>query len=237
MPPYEGRSRLRVLGGWPGILATYGEPGRADDVALALRSAGFTAWVMPGAPAETRVHVRRFAIQDACLRVEAEPGTSWEAPLHDVRLLLHGTRWELKTEHVLETGRGSGSSGVSAAGVLLGMSGPLATSPRAETQRREERESFVHVYAAGLPTLVFRASALQYVALRDTPVEPTRVANFARVVAELRERFSHARFDDRLVSRVAQLRLLGPTLRPELHLDVAIALLTRDLCERSDPYR
>jgi hypothetical protein len=191
---YEGRSRLRVLDGWPGIVTVHAEPERAHEVAGALRAAGFVAWVMQAMATEPRLVVRRFAIEEALLRVDVDDGTALAVPLEDVRLLLH-------------------------------------------TRRREEREGFVHAIAAGVPTLVFGASALRYAELPDAPVAPTRVANFARVVAQLRERIPAARFDDRLLSRVSQVRLLGPMLPPERHLDVAISLLTHHLARRDDPYR
>jgi hypothetical protein len=235
LPMYEGRSRLRVLDGWPGIVTTHAETARAEEVAAALRSRGFTAWTMPGAPVEARLLVRRFAIEDALLRVEDDAGTSLQVPLQEVRLALHGTRFTVQSDTVLDHGASEGAGGAAARAVLrLPRNSGVS---RVTTRRREQREPFVHLYAADVPVLLFSASALKYAALPLTPVAPTRVANFARVVALLRERLSPTvRFDDRLVARVSQVRMLGPMLPPERHLDVAIAL-AGDHLSRRDPYR
>lgn len=235
LPKYEARSRLRVLDGWPGIVTTHAETARAGQVVDALLAAGFVAWAMPGAPTDSRVLVRRFEIDEAVLRAEDDAGAPLDVPLEDVRLILHCTRFAVETDTVLD--HAPAEVGASAAArAVLRMTRNAATS-RVTTRRREQRESFVQLHAAGIPTLLFRASALRYAALPGAPVAPTRVANFARVVGQLRERMPTARFDDRLVSRVSQVRLLGPMLPPERHLEVAIALFTHHLGLKSDPYR
>ena len=239
LPIYEGRSRLRVLDGWPGIVTTHAEAARAGEVAGALQATGFTAWTMPAAVAESKLLVRRFAIDETLLRVEGDGGATLELPREDVRLVLHCTRFTVETDTVLD--HAPTEAGASAAARAVLRITRNAAASRVTTRRREAREAFVHVYATGVPTLLFRASALRYAALSDAPVAPTRVANFARVVAQLRERLASgttcARFDDRLVSRVSQVRMLGPMLPPERHLDVALALLDHHLDTRRDPYR
>ena len=57
----------------------------------------------------------------------------------------------------------------------------------------------------------------------------TRAANFAFVLAELRRRCPRAVYDDRLVSKAGQSRLLGSMFEPERHLDIAVSLLSRSL--------
>ena len=53
----------------------------------------------------------------------------------------------------------------------------------------------------------------------------TRELNFAYLISELRRFCPGAKYDDRLLNRVGQVRLLGPTLNPETNLDLAIDIL------------
>ncbi|HVT14839.1 MAG TPA: hypothetical protein VHQ90_01495 [Thermoanaerobaculia bacterium] len=48
-------------------------------------------------------------------------------------------------------------------------------------------------------------------------------------MAELRRRCAQAVYDARLAKRGGQAQLLGPTLAPQRHLDVAISVLARAL--------
>jgi hypothetical protein len=92
----------------------------------------------------------------------------------------------------------------------------------------DEREAFVEVHAPGAPVLVLGERQLQYDGLR-LERQAIAVANFARLVARLRERAPQACYDERLNARVAQLQVLGERLTPEAHLEVATALLARVL--------
>ena len=92
----------------------------------------------------------------------------------------------------------------------------------------EEREGFLHLYARGMPPLAWREDRLQYRSLGKALL-PSRHANFAQVVAELRRRCPAAAYDERLATRAGQAQLLGPTLSTDDHLDVAISVLAAAL--------
>ena len=95
----------------------------------------------------------------------------------------------------------------------------------------ETREPFIRVYSQGLPVLVFRESGLIYESLGPAR-QPTQMANFNAVVSLLRERCPEAVYDNRLLQRQEQVRLLGAVLNPDAHIDVALALLKRILLSR-----
>ncbi|HMK48899.1 MAG TPA: hypothetical protein VK435_02510, partial [Thermodesulfovibrionales bacterium] len=93
----------------------------------------------------------------------------------------------------------------------------------------EVREEFLHLYYSESATpLVFIESSLQYDSLGSS-IQPSRNANFAFLLSELRRRCAKAVYDDRLVNKAGQSRLLGPRFDPERHLDLAITLLSRSL--------
>jgi len=227
---YEARTRLRVLGGGPGVLATFGEKDHAVAVADAAQRLGLPAWVVRGQPGETRRVVRRFVIRGGHLTVVVEDGQTLTAQTSHVRLLLAGLRYSLHTEWSHERSKPDGAMARAAIGFRVGGTTPVRS-------RAETRESFVLLYSPGMPTLVFAVGSLQYHAPDRRPLAATRTANFAIVVRQLREACTAARWDDRLQQRGEQARMLGPTLRPERNLDVAIALLNRDIGRERDPYR
>lgn len=229
--PYETRTRLRVLGDWPGVLVTYADEGHAQAVVAALARIGLRGWCTSGQTRELRDTGRSCEPTARTLIITGDGGRRHEVPLATVRLLLAGQRFGTHTESTLERT----SSPRSLLGAAMGL--PTAAALRAATFTTDTVERFVHVYADGHPVLVLTESSLRYAAQRDGVMDPTRRANFSRVVRHLKAACEQATWDQRLQRRLAQSRVLGPTLRPERHLDVAIDLLTRDLRVRQDPYR
>lgn len=96
---------------------------------------------------------------------------------------------------------------------------------------KEEREGFLNLYAGMGPVLAFHENGLVYDALGPAR-GPSRSANFLQLTAELRQRCSRARYDERLLNRSGLAALLGPSLGPEEHVAVATALLAKALRER-----
>ncbi len=80
---------------------------------------------------------------------------------------------------------------------------------------------------------MWRESELLYRSLGGV-LHPSRAANFAQVVSEVRRRCPQAVYDERLASRPGQAQLLGPSLAPAQHLDVAISVLAGALRPAGD---
>ncbi len=218
---YELRTRLKVLGQWPGVLDTYAEQERAEALRAAADELGCTAWVMPAQPDPNRTLVRRFSLRADVLTVVGEGDRAVDIDVPDVQMLLAGNRYGVTTDNIVE--RAPRPSAFFSPALAI----PAAANAKAVMRRSEHREAFLHLYARGQPTQVFTESGLQYAAVELGALQPTRRANFDRVVDYLRRTCAHSTWDDRLLQRRFQARLLGPTLRPERYLDQAIALLTR----------
>lgn len=92
---YELRTRLRVLDGWPGVLATRASEASAGTMADALRACDLTAWVTPHSCRTEALYVLRFSIEGGLLKLELEDHERLELPLDHVRGLLQGTRFDL----------------------------------------------------------------------------------------------------------------------------------------------
>ena len=235
LPEYEARTRVRVLGDWPGVLLSTAELPRAIEIEAHLKKLGFDAWTMPGRGRPRHLVARRFEIRGGTIHAEDDDGGRVTITPLAARLTLEATDFGYHVDQVLEHEAGAGTVGAMAARALLGLPN-RPSSPRVVERRRERRERFVRLFAAGTVPVDFRASALQYTALQ-MPVAPTRVENFGRALAMLRQVLPGVRHDVRLVARSAQTRILGPALAPQRHLETAIALLGAPPERPGDPYR
>ena len=96
----------------------------------------------------------------------------------------------------------------------------------------EERDEFLQLYSAGRKPVIFHASGLNYQPL-GADLQPSTVANFARLIEKLRQAAPQARYDERLANRPGRARVLGPL--KERHLDIAVSLLARVLRTQGSP--
>jgi len=229
---YEASSRLRAPGGGPSVIASFAEPGAARETAAVLQARGFDTLLLDAAEVERdagRFVVRTFELGAETLSVEAA-GARLEARYRDVELLLRGVRIVVRPAAAPRTTRKLSLTRAAITGGLLVTKAVRAPVRPAAT----EREGFLHLYGRGLPPLVWRETALHYRSLAGELL-PSRQANFARVVAELRRRCQQAAYDERLASPAGQAQLLGPTLPPAENLDLAISVLATALRRPAAP--
>lgn len=223
---YEASSRVRAPGGGPSVIGRFNERGAAEGVASRLRDRGFDTVLLDEGEIEAderRWVVRGFALADEELTVEAA-GARHAVRYRDVELLLRGVKIVRPEPAAPRTTRKLSL-------VRAALSGGLVVTKTVQAPRQlldEEREGFLHLYAPGMRPLAWRETTLHYRSL-GTALLPSRHANFAQVVAELRRRCPRAIYDERLVTRAGQAQLLGPTLAADDHLDVAISVLAAAL--------
>jgi hypothetical protein len=92
----------------------------------------------------------------------------------------------------------------------------------------EGRENIFCLYSGEKPPVIFSQTGLSYDGL-GTAMKLSRELNFAHLKSELRRLCLSAVYDDRLLNRLGQVRLLGPALNPEKNLDLAFHILSRSL--------
>jgi len=225
----EARGRVSEPEGGPSVLATFAESGPAEELAEELRSRGFDALVLPSAAVETeeqRLVVRSFELGPGSLTALPRRGGAVEVPWRDVRLLLRGVvRVQHKRTQMVEQRKLSLGRAVITGGLMV-----TKTVKSTKHEIRTENEGFLQLYPASGPPLAFRQTALNFAGLGR--LEPSVAANFARLVAVLRQGSPQAVYDERLATLPGQARLLGPSLPPERHLDLAVTLLARTLLSR-----
>jgi hypothetical protein len=222
---YEALSRLRPPGQGPLVVAVSAALGQAEGLLTRLKASGFDAALLKDDEIETeavRFVVRKFRLGGDALIAESAAEESLALAYSSIELIIRGTAIAQTT--VTETVKEKKFD----PGMALLTSGLKMTKTTEKVLENtiQTREGFFHLYAGDQQKLVFRESGLLYNSL-GTALQPTRQANFAYLLAELRRRSPDAFYDDRLLSRAGQVQLLGPSLSPEKYLDIATSLLAR----------
>lgn len=224
MTQFEVRPRL--LGGGPAVVGRFADEQQAARLAGTLRLSGVATFVLDSDEERSRGRylVRRFTLDSGTLAVETVGGETVRIPLASVRLLLPAIGISLQTESVTVTERK-----LSLGKTLLSGGIPLTKKvTRQEEVQSEERERTLFVVAGELPLLVFRQNSMNYDGFGPA-MKISRELNFSHLIAELRRLCPGALFDDRLLQRAGQVRVLGPAVEPDANLDLAAAILSRCL--------
>jgi hypothetical protein len=229
LAPFEVRQRL--IGGGPAVVARFADPQQARALAAQLRQCGVATLVVDADEVRGRsgrLVVRRFEPGAGMIRIETVDGEQTEIPYGEIELLLPVISIVGQTETVTVTERK-----FSLGKTILSGGIPLTKKvERQEEVRTEEREKALFLYAGDRPAVVFRQNGMTYDGL-GAAMQPSRELNFAHLVAELRRLSPGAVYDERLLQRAGQVRVLGPALDPDAHLDLAAEILARSLREGS----
>jgi len=224
---YDALARLRAHGNGPLIVAVFAEEERAVQLVERLLSAGFNSALLTAGEIESEGRARlakRFNLGERELGIVTEKGDSLRIPFQDIDLILRGTAIvrDVTSETVKNRSVSLGRA-ILSGGMMI-----AKTTKNVHEVTTEERHGFVNLYAGDSSTFVFRENNLVYDSL-GSALRPSRAANFAYLVAELRMQCPHALYDERLLSRAGQAALLSPSLNPEEYLVVATALLAKVL--------
>ena len=222
---YEARQRM--IGGGPAVLASFAGQEQARALCAKLTEAGVGAFVVDTASLRGEpgpLTVRRFLLGARSLCLEAVDGVTAEIPYAEIGLLLPGTRIsgqsasKTVTERKFSLGRTVLSGGI-----------PLTKKvTRQEEVTSEERTKCLYLLARNRPQIVFRQSGMSYDGF-GAAMKLSQELNFALLTSELRRLCYAASFDDRLVNRLGQVRLLGPAQSFEGGLDLAAGILGQSL--------
>jgi hypothetical protein len=219
--------RQRMIGGGPAVIASFADPQQAGTLAMKLNRSGVMTLIIDSDALRSkggRFFVCRFELKDRSLHIESSDGQSAEIAYGDIDLLLSGTRILGQTETITVTERK-----FSLGKTIL--SGGIPLSKKVEHQEEvntEERENILCVYAGERPPIVLSQSGLSYDGL-GAAMKLSRMLNFAFLKSELLRLCPAAGYDDRLLTRIGQVRVLGPALNPESSLDLAFDILARSL--------
>ena len=103
-----------------------------------------------------------------------------------------------------------------------------------KTEYKQE-ESFLkhkkvhYLYVTGRQQpVIFSQEGITYDGLGEA-MKISRELNFTYLIGELQRLCPGAAYDDRLLRRIGQVLLLGPTLNPDTNIDLATEILARNL--------
>jgi len=222
---YEAISRLKAPGRGPFVVGVFSAIEQAGELSARLRANGFDAILLKDDEIEgnaVRFVVRKFRLSGDALIVESRTGESLAVDYDGIDLIIRGNSiaQTTVTETVKEKKFDPGMA------LLTGGLKMTKTREKSLESATQTREGFFHLYAGDQQTLTFREGGLVYDSL-GAALQPTRQANFSYLLEELRRRGTNAHYDDRLLGRAGQVQLLGPSLSPEEHLDIATSLLAK----------
>jgi hypothetical protein len=224
--PGELLGRVRAVAPGPAVIATFGDEAQARAVARVLVPTGLQIRVAD--PTElmrsrARVFGRRFFLPEtagAPFTVETRAGSRHSLVPAAVRCLIRVTgHWE-------ETGTETETHRRFAAGRAM-LSGGLLLTRKVTVERQtvsHNSAAVLMVDVAEGPTFVLHETELIYDALGEH-MEASRTANFNLIVETLRGACPAAVYDDRLLSRGGQVRVLGPSINPDTHVELAATLV------------
>ena len=221
-------ARQRLVGGGPAAVASFGDQHLALALATKLGQGGLRTLIVDTAQLHSGTGtfmVRRFELGERLLYIEAVNRQSAKIPYCEIDLLLPGTRIADQTESITVT-----EKKFSMGRTILSGGIPLTKKvSHQEVVTTEDRTRLLYLYAGSRPQIIFKQSGMTYDGF-GAAMKMSQELNFTHLSSELRRLSTQSVFDDRLLNRVGQFRLLGPTLNPETNLDLAAEILARSRC-------
>ncbi len=220
-------ARPRMIGNGPAVVASFADAEMALALAKKLNQIGFATLVVDALTIRSKTGqfiARRFQFNKWSLLIETSAGQQEEIPYEEIELFLTGTsiagtsETKTVTERKFSIGKTLLSGGI-----------PMASKvEHQEETTTEERGKVLYLYAGQRPPVVFSQNGMSYEGF-GAEMKLSRELNFTHLTSELRRLCPGVRYDDRLLNRAGQARLLGPTLNPETNLDLAAEILARSL--------
>jgi hypothetical protein len=226
-------ARQRMSGGGPAVVASFADPQHALALSEELNQNGIGTMVVDATEVLNEANhfiCRRFELSESLLRIETGDRQRTEISYSEIDLLLPAMSIVAYSEKKTVTERK-----ISVGKTILSGGIPMSKKVKHEqVVTTEERTKVLYLYAGNRLPIVFSQDGMTYDGL-GAAMKLSRELNFTYLVSELRRLSPGAVYDDRLVKRVGQVRLLGPALNPETNLDLAAEILARSL--RPSPKR
>ena len=222
---YEARQKM--IGGGPVVVASYADVQQAQTLVTKLNQKGLSALVIDALAFRSQsghLVARRFELGERSLSIESVDGKIAEIPYKEIDLLLPATCTieYSETKTVVERKFSIGKT-------LLAGGVPMSNKvERQEVVRTEESNRILYLYAGRRPPVDLRQDGMTYDGF-GAFMKHSRELNFSYLISELRRLSPEAIFDDRLLNRAGQVRLLGFMLKPETNLNLAADILSLSL--------
>jgi hypothetical protein len=220
--------RQRMICGSPAVISSFADPQQALILVKKLNQIGIATMVVDATEVRSRagnIIVRRFELNESSLRLETDDRQRAEIPYGKIDLLLPCTSIVKYSETKTVTERK-----FSLGKTIL--AGGIPMSKKVEHQKDMTTEKYrkvLYLYVGRRQQpVVFSQDGMAYDGL-GAAMKISRELNFTYLMNELHRLSPGAAYDDRLLKRIGQVRLLGSTLNPETNLDLAVEILARTL--------
>ncbi len=218
---FDARQRLICQG--PVIVSTQADPRRALTILRQLQESGLHAFVVDVDTALNKCpvfFVQSFKFQDELIRVLDPAGRKGSISYKDIRLILPTSRtvpiaeFDTVAERKFSVGKTL-------------MTGGLTMTKKVtfqEKSSKEEREKILYLCGGQRARLICGQEQMEYEGFSDE-MKPSREMNFNLFVSKIRQKCPAAAYDERLMKRTEQIKLLGPLLDPDSHIGLAADIL------------
>jgi len=221
-------ARQKITGGNPVTIANFSDRQQAEEMATQLSCNGIPAFTIDTLAIRDNqqlFQVSQFRLKPQMLQVESSDAQQLDIDYAKVELLLMATC----SDGQIETMKTTTSRKFSMGKTLLAGGIPMTKKiKKTEISSSEERDKTLWLYSDKREVVIFNRSRLNYVGLGEAR-KLTRELNFTHLQNELRRLASQADYDERLLKRVGLVNLLGPSLDPETHLNLACEILSQSL--------
>ncbi len=218
-------ARQRLIGGGPSVVAGFADQQQASVLAEKLCRVGINALIVDAAAVRLRSGffiVRHFKFEESVLKIEAHDGQQETLPYAQMRLILTG----ISVVGISET-KTTVEKKFSMGTTLLAGGIPMTKKVvHQEKVSSEDSEEILYLYAHERPTAVLSLTGMNYDGF-GAEMKLSRKLNFSHLISQLRLHAPGAAFDDRLLNRSNQVRLLGSAVGREASLDLAAEILAR----------
>jgi hypothetical protein len=220
-------ARQRLIGGGPSVVASFADLQQARGLAGKVSRCDIKALIVDATTVRQRGSsfiVRRFTFEDRVLKIETHNGQQETLLYAEIELLLTGTSvvGSSETKTIVEKKFSLGKT-------LLAGGIPMTKKvERQEEVSSEESEQVLYIYAHDRPTAIFSQNGLNYDGF-GAEMKLSRKLNFSHLISQLRLHAPGVAFDDRLLNKISQVRLLGPAQGREASLDLAAEILAQSL--------
>jgi len=218
----------RMLCGSPTVLVSFADPQQALALVNKLNPLGIATMVVDATEVHSRtgnIIVRHFKLNESSLFIETGDNRTAEIPYDKIDVLLPATstvtfsETKTTTEKKLSLGKTLLTGGI-----------PMfnkVTHQQEVTSEDSKKVLYLYVNKRRDP-IIFSQDGVTYEGLGEA-MKLSRGMNFTYLISELHRLSPAAAYDDRLLKRIGQVRLLGPTINPDTNIDIAAEILVRSL--------
>lgn len=217
-------ARQKIAGGGPIVLANYSEKQPAKELSTQLSAAGIPSFTIDTSRLQEEQSIYqadRFELREHTLLVETAGNKPLEIDFQNIEFFILST---CRTDQ-LQTSETTTKRKFSMGKTLLAGGIPMTKKVKKTTvSTAENHYKTLCLYSDNSDVVSFSCNTLDYSGL-ESARQLTRELNFKSLHKELLRLAPHVDCDERLLNRASQVKILGPSLNPDQHLQLAFEVL------------